>query len=217
MTMPQINTDVRFAQPSFIGLDDRAATVVDHGAATARAWSGDVPPTLQNERVTNALIRRIAAADAGHARALRLEMLADTPMAFITTLAEAAERPHADYAGFVQKCSAGTQNAIYVAEVGGRIVGQAGGAVHPTSKHKTMLYAVYVTAEYRGDGILEELVEAVAQWSRDAGRPTLELEVVTSNARAWKAYRRLGFEPTGDPVPHPTVPVLREQVFTRPA
>ena len=172
---------------------------------------------MQNGRVTNALIRRIAAADAGRARALRLEMLADTPMAFITTLAEAAERPHADFAGFVQKCSTGTQNAIFVAVAGRRIVGQAGGAVHPASKDKTMLYAVYVSPEFRGNGVLEGLVDAVAQWSREAGRPTLELEVVTSNTRAWKAYRRLGFEPTGEPVAHPTVPVLREQVFTRPA
>jgi predicted GNAT family acetyltransferase len=165
----------------------------------------------------NAVIRRIAPTDAARARALRLEMLADAPLAFITTLAEAAERPHADYAGFVARCSDGTQNAIFVAEATGRIVGQAGGATHPSSKEKTMLYAVYVSPQFRGCGLLGGLVDAVAAWSRDAGRPTLELEVVTSNVRARNAYQRLGFEPTGDPVPHPAFPVMSEQVLTRAA
>ncbi len=157
--------------------------------------------------------------DAGRARALRLEMLADAPLAFITTLAETAERPHADYAGFVTRCSTGHHIAIFVAEAGERrsLVGQVGGAIHPESETKTLLFAVYVSPRFRGRGLLGRLVDAVAAWSREAGRPTLELEVVTSNRRADAAYRTLGFTPIGGPAPHPTYPVLREQVLTRPA
>lgn len=163
------------------------------------------------------MIRRIAPADASRARALRLEMLADTPLAFITTLAEAVEGPHADYASFVTRCSAGSQNAIFIAEHGKRIVAQAGGVSHPQAPDTTMLYAVYVSPAFRGCGMLAELVDAVAEWSRDAGRPNLELEVVTTNLRARNAYQRLGFKPSGDPVPHPTLPVMSEQVLTRAA
>jgi ribosomal protein S18 acetylase RimI-like enzyme len=36
------------------------------------------------------------------------------------------------------------------------------------------------------------------------------LEVVTGNGRAVRAYEKLGFEDTGERVPHPVVPVLTE-------
>jgi ribosomal protein S18 acetylase RimI-like enzyme len=45
----------------------------------------------------------------------------------------------------------------------------------------------------------------------------LELEVVTSNLRAIRAYQRLGFVDTGRRARHPTVPVLTELTMTRPA
>jgi GNAT superfamily N-acetyltransferase len=167
--------------------------------------------------VTEVWIRRVQPSDAGRARALRLEMLADAPLAYITTLAEAAERPHADYAGFVERCSSGVQNAMFVADADGALVGQAFGAIHPTEPDRTMVYAVYVAPAYRGRGLLEGLVDAVAEWSRITGRPTLELEVVTSNGRALRAYQKLGFVCAGDPVPHPTVPVMQELVLHRTA
>jgi GNAT superfamily N-acetyltransferase len=167
--------------------------------------------------VTELSIRRVRPSDAGRARALRLEMLADAPLAYITTLAEAAERPHADYAGFIERSSDGVQNAMFVAEADGALVGQAFGAMHPTEPDTTMVYAVYVTPAYRGRGVLEDLVEALASWSRVNGRQTLELEVITTNVRAYRAYQKLGFVCSGEPVPHPTVPIMREQVLRRPA
>ena len=36
------------------------------------------------------------------------------------------------------------------------------------------------------------------------------LEVVTGNARAVRAYEKLGFADTGERVPHPVVPALTE-------
>jgi GNAT superfamily N-acetyltransferase len=69
---------------------------------------------------------------------------------------------------------------------------------------------VYVTPAYRGGKVLAELVEAVGSWSRAAGREGLMLEVVTGNGRAVRAYEKLGFEDTGERVPHPVIPVLTE-------
>lgn len=172
-------------------------------------------PMQQNGQMTEVEIRRITTADAGRARALRLEMLAEEPLAFITTLAEAAARPHADFAAFVARSSTGSQNAIFIALHGNRIVGQAGGATHPQSRDKTIVYAVYVAPDFRGSGVIGRLIDAVAAWSREAGRSTLELEVVTTNERARRAYLKLGFVQVGVPVPHPTVPIMRELVLNR--
>jgi RimJ/RimL family protein N-acetyltransferase len=162
-------------------------------------------------------IRRVRVADAGRARALRLEMLADAPLAFITTLAEAAAMPHEMFRARIEHASQGPKIGHFVAEVGRRLIGQVVGLTHPEQPDATLLVGVYVAPDHRGNGTLGALVEATATWSRSVGRPVLELEVVTTNGRALRAYRKLGFEPRGFPVPHPTIPLLTEQVMTRAA
>jgi RimJ/RimL family protein N-acetyltransferase len=144
-------------------------------------------------------------------------MLADTPLAFITTLAQAAEMPHDEWVGRATRASSGSQNAQFVATARGRFVGIASAFEHPTDPARTLLVAVYVSPSHRGGATLTAMVDAAAAWSREAGRPTLELEVVTTNARAVRAYEKLGFVPEGDLVRHPTITSMREQVMTRPA
>jgi ribosomal protein S18 acetylase RimI-like enzyme len=166
---------------------------------------------------TTALVRRVAPADAARVRALRLEMLADAPLAFIERLDEAAARPHEQFRARLAERATGDEATHFVAEVDGRFVAQAGGYAIGQADGISLLYAVYVSPSWRRTGLLERLVDAVAGWSRAAGRPVLELEVLTTNARAIRAYRRLGFEDTGRRAPHPTVPVLTELVMTRSA
>jgi len=160
-------------------------------------------------------IRRTRPGDAARMRALRLEMLADAPLAFLETLADAAARPHADYAAWIAAVSAGTGNAQFVADPGGRLIGHAGGVAAPGEPGLTILYAVYVTPPRRGTGILGHLVDALATWSRACGRPELMLEVMVGNDRAYRAYQRLGFVDTGVRVPHPTLAALTELQMRR--
>jgi GNAT superfamily N-acetyltransferase len=150
-------------------------------------------------------------------RALRLEMLADAPLAFLETIAEAAARPHAEYAARVARNASGDDCAQFVADAGARLVGHAGGIAAPDDAKLTVVFAVYVTPAYRGTGVLAELVDGVAEWSRAAGRPELLLEVVVGNDRALRAYERLGFVDTGVRLPHPTIPVLTELQMRRAA
>ncbi|MEV0393157.1 GNAT family N-acetyltransferase [Polymorphospora rubra] len=166
---------------------------------------------------TPCAVRRIRPSDTARMRAMRIEMLADTPLAFLETLAEAAARPHAEFAARVARVSAGDEVAQFVAEVDGRFVAHAGGVVSPDEPTLTVVYAVYVTPEHRGSGVLRALLDSVARWSRAAGRPELMLEVVVGNDRAVRAYERLGFVDTGVRVPHPTIPVLTELQMRRAA
>jgi GNAT superfamily N-acetyltransferase len=162
-------------------------------------------------------VHRIRPADAGRMRALRLEMLADSPLAFLETVAQAAARPHAEFCARVARAAAGDDLAQFVVDPGGRLVGHAGGLALAGEPDTTVIFAVYVTPPWRGSTVLGDLVEAVAHWSRQAGRPELMLEVVTGNDRAVRAYRRLGFADTGVRVPHPTVPALTELQMRRTA
>ncbi|WP_327038728.1 GNAT family N-acetyltransferase [Micromonospora maris] len=170
-----------------------------------------------DEAPLRAEVRRVRPTDAARMRALRLEMLADAPLAFLETLAEAAARPHKEYAARIRQTSAGPTNAQFVADPGGRLVGHIGGVAHPTERGVTLIYAVYVTPMWRGTGLLADLVAAVAAWSRAERRDDLMLEVVVGNDRAYRAYQRLGFVDTGLRVPHPTIPTLRELQMRRPA
>ena len=160
-------------------------------------------------------VHRVTPADAGRMRALRLEMLADSPLAFLETLAQAAARPHADYRRRVVQASTGGQLAQFVADPGGRLIGHAGGTVLPEERGATVVFAVYITPAHRGSGVLRELVEAVAEWSLAMGRGELMLEVVVGNDRAVRAYERLGFADTGIRVPHPVIPGLFELQMRR--
>lgn len=163
------------------------------------------------------VVRRVRPQDASRVRALRIEMLADSPLAFLETVAEAAERPHAEYAARIAMVSTGWHTAQFVAEVDGRFVGHAGGVAVPSEPDTTIIYAVYVQPAHRGTGVLGALVEAVAEWSRAGGRPALLLEVVVGNDRAVRAYRKLGFTENGVHQPHPRIPSLVELQMTRKA
>jgi predicted GNAT family acetyltransferase len=162
-------------------------------------------------------VHRVTTPDAARMRALRLEMLADSPLAFLETLAQAAARSHADYRRRISQAAAGNQLAQFVADPGGRLIGHAGGTVLPEDPGSTVVFAVYITPASRGSGVLAELVDAVAQWSIAAGRKELMLEVVVGNDRAVRAYERLGFTDTGARVPHPVNPALTELQMRRTA
>lgn len=172
---------------------------------------------ISTERIAPATVRRIRAGDAGRMRALRLEMLADSPLAFLETIAEAAARPHAEFTARVARNATGPFTAQFVADTGRRLVGHAGGLAVPGEPGLTVIFAVYLTPASRGNGLLAELVEAVAAWSRASGRPELLLEVVVGNDRAVRAYQRLGFVDTGVRLPHPALPALTELQMRRPA
>jgi len=164
-----------------------------------------------------ATVHRVTPADAARMRALRLEMLADSPLAFLETLAQAAARSHEDYRRRITQASHGIQLAQFVADPGGRLIGHAGGTAMLEEPGVTIVFAVYITPAHRGTGVLADLVEAVARWSVEAGRPDLMLEVVVGNDRAVRAYERLGFVETGVRVAHPVIPALTELQMRRPA
>ncbi|MFI1991457.1 GNAT family N-acetyltransferase [Actinoplanes sp. NPDC020271] len=161
-------------------------------------------------------VRRITPHDAGRMRALRLEMLADSPLAYLETLAQAAARSHEGYRQRLSMAAEGPELSQFVADPGdGPLIGHAGGTVIPDEPLVTVVFSVYLTPRFRGGKVLAALVEAVADWSTAAGRHELMLEVVAGNDRAVRAYEKLGFEDTGVRQPHPTVPVMTQLQMRR--
>ncbi|HEV7623078.1 MAG TPA: GNAT family N-acetyltransferase [Amnibacterium sp.] len=136
-------------------------------------------------------------------RDLRLEMLADTPIAYLETLETA--RTH-DEAYWRRRARPRTDGGISVVAVtdDGRWVGTMAGI--PGVGGPTLV-GVYVAPGFRGRrvGVTDALLDAVETWARGhAG--VLRLEVNELNVRARVAYERRGFVLTGRTSPYPLDP-----------
>ena len=178
-----------------VPLGESSELVLEHRAATV-----DVRPT------TDADWRRV--------RAIRLEMLADTPIAFGETLETARARGEADWR---RRAARGNgDGVVYFAAVDrstGAFVGTAGGIADAATGTIHTLVGVYVNPAYRGAaaGVTDALLSAVEDWAGGA----VVLYVHELNARAIACYRRRGYEPTGHSVPYVLDSAARELEMRR--
>jgi GNAT superfamily N-acetyltransferase len=124
-------------------------------------------------------------------RDLRLEALEDTPIGFMETVEQARTVDDDEWRERMAK--PGLRLLAYDEE---RAVGMAGGFRDQAGA--PVLFAVYVTPAARGTGVLDLLVDRVAEW---AAPDPLTLEVHVDNGHAHRAYLRLGFSETGETTP----------------
>ncbi|THG34196.1 GNAT family N-acetyltransferase [Glaciibacter flavus] len=142
-------------------------------------------------------------------RATRLEMLADSPSAFGTTLAEALVQ---DEAFWRRRASGATSFTVVAIAEDGRWLGSMSGVVDlERATPVPLLVAVYVTPDVRGSGVADDLLEAVEAWAAERGE-ALFLDVHDANARAMRFYARHGYERTGHAYPHPRDPGLEVEM-----
>ncbi|MFJ4210992.1 GNAT family N-acetyltransferase [Paenarthrobacter sp. NPDC089675] len=155
-------------------------------------------------------IRKLAGADWELLKSVRLEMLADTPMAYIESLASARRQTDSQWQERASAMSA-ADSVTWVADEG-----TAGSKLralmrvvikHPQTPDRplqAMLISVYVAPEYRGVGLADRLLQrSVVSATEDLSAGILELGVHQDNARALAFYRRHGFHLTGASKPYP--------------
>lgn len=158
-------------------------------------------------------IRRVRAQDWPALRALRLEALADTPIAYLETLAQAQQLPDSEWRGRALRGAAAGDSFQVLAWHGDRAVGTC---VAFLRDRAAWLAAVYLAPTHRGQDLLAAMVGQCADWARAAGAPVLRLEVHEDNHRAGAAYRRLGFLDSGQRTPYPLAPGGDEVLMERP-
>jgi ribosomal protein S18 acetylase RimI-like enzyme len=150
------------------------------------------------------VVRRVSEDDWRALRAVRLEMLADTPLAYLETVASAEARSEGEWRFRARRGSAGSTDLGLAAEPvdePGRWVGYLACFVDaPGQGH---VVSVYVASAYRGTGLASEMLDAVRRWAtHEAGLNRLHLFVHEHNGRAAAFYRRYGFTPTGYAEPY---------------
>ena len=168
----------------------------------------------QNRLVTvNISIRRTREGDWEEYRALRLEMLADTPSAFAETLANAQGRDEAEWRMRAARGEASDQVlVIAIDNSSGRWVGSMGGFIASgPDVTGPLLVGVYVSPDFRGRslGVAAAMLSEVEAWAATIDR-MLHLHVHEDNPRALAFYQRSGYRLTGKTEPYVLNPQQRE-------
>ncbi|MGW5336646.1 GNAT family N-acetyltransferase [Streptomyces bauhiniae] len=153
------------------------------------------------------VVRAVRAGEWEQVKRLRLDALRDpvAHLAFLETYETAAARPDSfwqDRAGqrpgvrqFIAEAPGGQwagSVTMLLEEVGSE--DWAGYAVERRQSH---VVAVFVRPEHRGNGVIQDLLDAGVAWAWEQGAERVRLFVHADNARARGAYLRAGFKPTG--------------------
>ena len=148
-------------------------------------------------------VRRVTEEDWPLLRAVRLEMLADSPSAYLETVAHAEACSEQEWRFRAGRGSTGATNLAIAAPAESRDRLVAYMACFVDGPLRAHLVSVYVAPAHRGTGLAARMVDQVLQWARDdAGAHTLHLYVHEANPRARAFYRRLGFAETGSSLPY---------------
>ncbi|MFJ4172403.1 GNAT family N-acetyltransferase [Paenarthrobacter sp. NPDC089714] len=162
-------------------------------------------------------IRRLRPEDWPLLKAVRLEMLADTPMAYVESLQAARRQTDTQWLERASAMSAEDSVTLVADEdgPGSRIRALMRVVVkHPQDPGRPlqgMLISVYVAPEYRGLGLADQMLAHACQAAvADLGAWSLELGVHQDNQRAMAFYKRHGFQLTGESKPYPLDPNKQE-------
>lgn len=126
--------------------------------------------------------------------ALRLEALTLEPTAFGSSAQEFLTRSKESIA---EQIKPRLENFTLGAFVGDKLVGLTGfrRETNLKSRHKGMIWGVYVTSSARGQGIAKGLIkEAIEQARKLEGLEQIQLAVAQTQGAARKLYLSLGFE-----------------------
>jgi ribosomal protein S18 acetylase RimI-like enzyme len=133
-------------------------------------------------------IRRLGSSDVDAFRLIRLEGLRNDPEASGSTFEKESSESR-QY--FLDRL---TRNAVFGGFVGDHLVGIAGfySFEDTKSRHKGVLWGMYVTPEARGSGLAGALVDTLLEHARKEVEQ-VQLTVVVTNPRARRFYQRMGF------------------------
>jgi GNAT superfamily N-acetyltransferase len=141
-------------------------------------------------------IRALTRADAEAFRRLRREGLEDAPRAFAESISEHdAQKSEA----IAKRLHATGDHFVVGAFYQGALVGVAGFARNPRLKlrHKGMIWGVYVTSTFRGQGVARKLLmEIIGRAKSLDGLHQINLNVAAASP-ANRLYRSLGFQVFG--------------------
>lgn len=142
------------------------------------------------------VVRELTPEDAAHYQELRLFALQESPTAFSSSYDEEVNRS----LDMIEK-RLGDQAAqtFGTFDRDGELIGMATlyREQHVKNDHKAHLYGMYVSPEYRCQGLGKDLLEKVVAQARGLGLRQINLSVNSDNDAAVRLYESFGFERFG--------------------
>ena len=139
-------------------------------------------------------MRPLGPADAEAFQTLRLEGLREAPAAFASSYEEEVEYPLSKVTG---RLAGGAGSRVFGAELHGSLVGLVGlyREARPKTKHKAVVWGLYVAPAQRGSGLGRALLGAALEYARTVpGILQVQIAAAATNEPALALYESCGFE-----------------------
>ena len=140
-------------------------------------------------------IRAIKECEWKTVRALRIASLEDAPLSFSETVMEAESRPNEYWIDLTRSLI--NPHMMLVAESESTTFGSVYGIKDENNLHAGRIGGMWVSSEYRSQGIGSSLLVSVLQWCREQNFNTIGLWVPTNNPPAQSLYTNAGFVKNG--------------------
>jgi len=144
--------------------------------------------------VSDFAVRRVHAHDAPQLAVLRHAALSDAPAAFAMSESQLAPLADPAWQTLCERHAHGAQSLV-VAYAHHTCIGMAGCHVDASTKmqHCGMIWGVYVTPAYRGQGVATQLLQALIAHGAQQQLRMLKLSVTVGQQHALRLYEHLGF------------------------
>jgi RimJ/RimL family protein N-acetyltransferase len=143
------------------------------------------------------LIQEANAGDAARFRELRLEALQNSPIAFSADYQKNLNHPIKYWEDLLT--SQPDESTVFIAEYENRLIGMTGVMRNgsPKTRHSAWIWGVYVSPEWRGLHIAEEMITSCFNWAKARNVVIAKLGVAAVNHPAIRCYERCGFQVYG--------------------
>ena len=143
------------------------------------------------------VIREANVADAQSFRALRLEALQDSPVAFSADYQKNFTHPAKYWEDLLSPHP--DESTMFIGEFEEKLIAMTGvmRGSSPKTRHSAWIWGVYVTPNLRGLHIAEEMIYSCIDWVRARNVILVKLGVAAVNQPAIRCYERCGFKVYG--------------------
>ncbi len=140
-------------------------------------------------------VRRLRIGEGGLFKQTRLTALRESPSAFGSTFESALRRSPESWSEQADSTAQGSDRSTFIAFSGDSPIGIAALYRNGEGTDEGELLQVWVSPEYRSQGVAIDLVNAVFQWAGENDFRTIVATVTKGNARALRFYQKYGFKP----------------------
>lgn len=138
-------------------------------------------------------IRRLQVGEVDLYKQLRLTSLQDAPYAFPSTYEAALQRSPESWREQAERTAYGSDRATFIAFSEDSPIGMAALYRREDTVDAGELLQVWVSPEYRGTGVVWDLMDVIFKWASENNFHRIIAGVTKGNARALTFYARYGF------------------------